>query len=655
MLAKTSPFYRADIEGLRAIAIISVIINHFNASLMPNGYLGVDIFFVISGFVITGSLVNNQPRNFYEFISNFYIRRIKRILPALIVCIITSAILISFVDPEPQLTIKTGAAAILGFSNIYLSNLSINYFAASTNLNIFTQTWSLGVEEQFYLLYPLLFWVFLKNKKLQSKAFTTILLILAIISIVSFFALQNTNPSAAFYLMPPRFWELSSGGIMFVGLSRIKVATGKINPDLVLLGIILILTTAKLSLQFNTILVVIFTMLVIATNKPDSISDKILTSGKMIFVGKISYSLYLWHWTVICLSLWTIGIHWWSVPFQLLLILSLAFISWKWIEKTNHFKEIKYIIMAAIISIVLVQQNWLNRIYLGENKKAKNTTIPSCNIFEEENKAIEIDSTCGISRYLNRPTLYVVGDSHGWQFLDALKYFTTKHRYNLISIWGNACPFPAIFARGRYPALDRCFKTQRLLEYRLINKLRSGDIVLIANQLNAHFGGKWDMHWRRYSSDLTVYSTENKTLTLDQAADLYRHYFENLSTKLNNRSVRIIFYVDSPQFPEFEGGHTCSNQWFAPIWLRSECHSNKALHEQRLNRFFGWLKPWQQQNKMNRFIFNVSDLVECPQGVCTAINFIDSNHFKQEYANSLWEKYLDTDGGKAFKKAIDLY
>ena len=163
------------------------------------------------------------------------------------------------------------------------------------------------------------------------------------------------------------------------------------------------------------------------------------------------------------------------------------------------------------------------------------------------------------------------------------------------------------------------------------------------------------MHWRRYSSDLTVYSTENKTLTLDQAADLYRHYFENLSTKLNNKGVRIIFYVDSPQFPEFEGGHTCSNQWFAPIWLRRECHSNKALHEQRFNRFFGWLKPWQQQNKMNRFIFNVSDLVECPQGVCTAINFTDSNHFKQEYANSLWKKYLDTNEGKAFEKAIDLY
>lgn len=654
-MKKRSAFYRADIEGLRAVAIISVIINHFNTSLLPNGFLGVDIFFVISGFVITGSLINSQQRNLYEFITNFYIRRIKRILPALLVCTVISALLISLVDPDPQVTIKTGAAGILGFSNIYLSNLSINYFAASTNLNVFTQTWSLGVEEQFYLVYPLLFWVFLKNQKLQSKGFIALLIILSIISVAAFITFQDINPSAAFFLMPPRFWELCSGGILFVSLPKIKTFTENFNPDLIFLGMILILITAKLPLYLNTILIVIFTMLLIAANKPDSISNKLLTTRRMVFVGGISYSLYLWHWAIICLSLWTIGIHWWSVPLQVSLILLLAFISWKWIEIPDHFKQENNIIIASIFCIAFLQQPWLSRIYLGENKRAKNTTIPSCNIFEDKNKALKLGNTCGISRDLNRPNLYVVGDSHGWQFLDALKYFTAKHRYNLISVWGNACPFPAVLARGRYPALDRCFKTQKSLEFRLINKLKSGDIVLIANQLNAHFGGNWDMHWRRYSNDIKVYSTENKSLTLEQASALYRHYLMKLSTKLNLKGVRIIFYVDPPQFPEFEGGQTCSDQWFSPIWLRKECNSNKAIHEQRLNRFIGWLIPWQQQNIENRFIFNVSDLVECPQGVCTAKNFTDSNHLKQEYANYLWRKYLKSEQGMKFEKAVTAY
>ncbi|MGB7564874.1 MAG: acyltransferase, partial [Prochlorococcaceae cyanobacterium] len=146
--------YRKDIDGLRAIAVVAVIVNHFNKGLLPNGFLGVDIFFVISGFVITSSLAGKQSAGIGEFLVGFLTRRIKRLVPALVLCVVISGALIGMVNPEPQASLRTGIAALFGLSNFYLLQQATDYFAPSTELNIFTQTWSLGVEEQFYLLFP---------------------------------------------------------------------------------------------------------------------------------------------------------------------------------------------------------------------------------------------------------------------------------------------------------------------------------------------------------------------------------------------------------------------------------------------------------------------------------------------------------------------
>ena len=150
--------YRPEIDGLRAFAVVAVIINHFNKDIFPSGYLGVDIFFVISGFVITSSLYQRPSKNFKDFISGFYERRIKRLVPALSVFVLIMSIAICLFNPEPILSLRTGLTGLLGFSNLYLLKNSTDYFAQSTELNVFTHTWSLGVEEQFYILFPFLIW-----------------------------------------------------------------------------------------------------------------------------------------------------------------------------------------------------------------------------------------------------------------------------------------------------------------------------------------------------------------------------------------------------------------------------------------------------------------------------------------------------------------
>ena len=191
--------YRPEIDGFRAFAVVAVIINHFNQEILPKGYLGVDIFFVISGFVITSSLYQRPSKNFKDFISGFYERRIKRLIPALSVFILISSIAICLFNPEPQFSLRTGLSSLFGFSNLYLLKNSTDYFGEVEKFNIFTRTWSLGVEEQFYIIFPFLIWFsgFGRQTKYSSRNLFLIVGAFATTSLIGFFYLYQINESAA--------------------------------------------------------------------------------------------------------------------------------------------------------------------------------------------------------------------------------------------------------------------------------------------------------------------------------------------------------------------------------------------------------------------------------------------------------------------------
>ena len=150
---QNSVSYRAEIDGLRALAVAAVIINHVDSSLLSSGHLGVDIFFVISGFVITVSLFRYHAANpgvgLRIFLADFYSRRIKRLMPALAACVLITSLIVIFVSISPQDSLSTGRFALVGFSTVYLYNIGTNCNAAEAGNNAFLQTWSLRVEEQF--------------------------------------------------------------------------------------------------------------------------------------------------------------------------------------------------------------------------------------------------------------------------------------------------------------------------------------------------------------------------------------------------------------------------------------------------------------------------------------------------------------------------
>ena len=179
------------------------------------------MFFVISGYVITSSLMRDKSTNFLNFVVNFYERRIRRIFPALVFFILVFSILICFFNPTPGLSLWTGITSLLGVSNYYLIQKTSNYFADPNNLNVFINTWSLGVEEQFYLLFPFIFWFsgISKFTKIGKKVFVNSILFISIISLISFVYLYTNNISIAYYSMPTRFWEISVGCLIFLAFN----------------------------------------------------------------------------------------------------------------------------------------------------------------------------------------------------------------------------------------------------------------------------------------------------------------------------------------------------------------------------------------------------------------------------------------------------
>ena len=328
--------YRPEIDGLRAFAVIAVIINHFNKDILPGGYLGVDIFFVISGYVITLSLASKKRTDLAEFIQGFYTRRIKRILPALLLYVVPMSLLICTVAPNPKTELATGMSSLMGLSNIFLYLRSFDYFGTAATLNPFTQTWSLGVEEQFYFVYPFLIWFSGfggENARKGNRVLIWTMVTASIISICIFLNQINANVASAYFMAPSRFWEIGVGCITYLLWEGRECKSYKsVLSALSILSIAIVMFFSKEFDAISVIVVVAATLVLIQFLKGENGIPSLFLNPIVVFTGKISYSLYLWHWGVLAISRWTLGVHVWTVPFQILIMLLISYASWKFVE-----------------------------------------------------------------------------------------------------------------------------------------------------------------------------------------------------------------------------------------------------------------------------------------------------------------------------------
>jgi peptidoglycan/LPS O-acetylase OafA/YrhL len=334
---ESRPRYRADVDGLRAVAILAVVLFHAHAPMFGGGFVGVDIFFVISGFLIGGIVFRDVDRERFSF-ATFYARRAKRILPALIaMSLAVTAIAVVLLRPDELADFaKADAAALVGSANIRFWALE-HYFHSDWQTNPLVMTWSLGVEEQFYLFLPPLM---LLVHRLAPRSMALVILGLSLLSFALSVHWTKSAPNAAFYLLPGRAWELGVG--VLVALWQERTRNRMRRPVAQILSLIATLAMLAPIVLFDehtrfpgfaAMLPVLGTAVLIAT-EPSTINRAVLASPPMRFIGLISYSWYLWHWPLMVFAAIALGQP--LSPAMTAWVVALSFVvgvaSWRFVE-----------------------------------------------------------------------------------------------------------------------------------------------------------------------------------------------------------------------------------------------------------------------------------------------------------------------------------
>lgn len=467
--------YRPEIDGLRAIAVISVIIYHLNENWLSGGFLGVDIFFVISGFLITGIIITEIQQNSFSF-KQFYTRRIKRIYPAFITAMALVSFTASaiFIYNDFNKLRKTIELAIAFLSNFYLG-LTQGYFDLSANENPVLHIWSLAVEEQYYLIFPLI--LILAYKKFRE------IKVLFIITLILFFILLATSFVSAnfykevlhqpniYYLSNLRFPELLVGSLLAIyhNLSNKVQLSKQVNNILAILSTLLLFSCLFLmnnNIAFipgiTLILPCIFTALIIHTTSQNNIVKLCLSNKAIVFIGKISYSLYLYHWIFIALAYYITGekqINNQSIAIVTVLTIIFSVLSYYLIEQPIrksklNFKQ-SFLYIYFIPSLLLLGFNLYKRQIMRVEQKHIEQESPISNENHYPAKVIILGDSHSshLEAFLN-----YVGNKEGWKadiFKDKFECsFIVNEQYqldpNCQSVWQKDSQYKAIFISAFY-------------------------------------------------------------------------------------------------------------------------------------------------------------------------------------------------------------
>jgi peptidoglycan/LPS O-acetylase OafA/YrhL len=346
--------YRGDIDGLRALAVLGVVLYHAFPTLIVGGFTGVDVFFVISGYLISANIYKGLSAGRFSIVE-FYRRRIRRIFPALITVTLACLVFGWFVL-FPGEYASLGKQTLLGAS--FLSNIGFyfesGYFDVSSITKPLLHLWSLGVEEQFYIVWPVLAFFLWRS----SRFFGIALAGLIILSFVSSVVVLKESQVAAFYLPMFRFWELAAGALLaYIAKDGWKIAAGLTWLGLALIGISFAFAKEGASFPgYWPLLSVFGTCLVIASAQTGWLKRHVLASAPAKYIGLISYPLYLWHWPVLSFAHIVLG----KEPSAeiragaVLLSFVLAYLTYLMIEKPLRFSKNKWTTIALALSMVFI-------------------------------------------------------------------------------------------------------------------------------------------------------------------------------------------------------------------------------------------------------------------------------------------------------------
>jgi len=485
--------FRYDIGFLRALAVFIVVFFHYKIPFFQGGFIGVDIFFVISGFLMTSIILKGFDRDFFS-IKDFYIRRFERIVPALAVmmmCVLVITFFIYFPVDLKQVSIYTF------FSGLFLSNyyylFNSDYFDASSQTNILLHTWSLSVEWQFYIIYPL-FLVLLKKFYLKrKKEFNAIFLTITLFSFLLVIVFNNFLPSSyskiSFFSFTHRAWEMMFGGMAFLYKDFFENKISDFLKNILISMSIIVIAISIVFLNETyawpsalTLLPVIGTFLVIALNK----EYNFYKNSAIQYIGNISYSWYLWHWPI-----WVIAKYFDYKGVEvtaLLMVISLllASLSYEFIEKRSKLISLKkmvigssFVVLISLIGIFVTPNKYLfsqDAVLLSEYKdhydenRRKQFHSGVCH------NVSKVDYKKCLCINIKKKNILLLGDSHAGQFSFSFrqKLDTTKFNFMEHTVVGS---FPLINAKGEKRASGQ-FKS--IFNKFIVEHKSNIDVVLLS-------------------------------------------------------------------------------------------------------------------------------------------------------------------------------
>lgn len=355
--------YRRDIDGLRALAVAVVVLFHFGITGFSGGFVGVDIFFVISGFLITSIIWRQRQAGQFSFL-DFWTRRARRILPALCLVVVASLVAGWFLlAPHDYSDLGRTVRYQAMFASNILFRREDGYFDTASDLKPLLHTWSLSVEEQFYIVFPLLLGLLMR----WAPRWRLWLLGLALVSLgMSVWAVKH-DPSAAFFLLPMRAWELLAGALLAVAPAAQAPRAPWLYQGASLCGLAM-LVAATLLFDASTpfpgaaaLLPVVGTLLLIWANGAHSTwVGRLLSTRLLVGIGLISYSWYLWHWPVHVFASYAAvdGLAGWQVAGLVLFSLVLAYASWRWVEQPLRHARVgatpKQVLAGALVLMLMM-------------------------------------------------------------------------------------------------------------------------------------------------------------------------------------------------------------------------------------------------------------------------------------------------------------
>ena len=483
--------FRPDIEGLRGIAILLVLLFHAGLPWTPGGFVGVDVFFVISGFLITGKLWRESQQPGGLNITRFYAWRIRRLLPAALVAVaLISLVGLLLAAPLDRSELAAdGAASALSLANMRFIG-SVDYFAATTSPSPFLHFWSLSVEEQFYLVWPALI-VLLTWRGGSSRRLIVALLIGVVASFALSIWLTDTSPARAFYLLPTRVWQLGVGGLLalvgvmgtsrragalaWAGLAAVAVAGVALTAEMPYPGLAALLPTAgAVALLYG--------------GAAPSGPVRLLAAAPLRFLGKISYSLYLWHWPLLVLPLMFLeraltGV---EVVASVAVAIGVSWLSWRFVEQPFRYGDRSRratswsairVGVAGILSVALFTQGLAaalpsSAVAVQPTPSPSGSPVasdgpitlpadltPSLASARDDEERLRGDGCLAFERVTTPPncvygvkgsaiTIALVGDSHASHWFPAIEAIALERGWRLLTFVKVSCSFTTLVQRN---------------------------------------------------------------------------------------------------------------------------------------------------------------------------------------------------------------